>query len=192
MSWIENLLIIAGVSLDIFAAMECQGSLVVKINKKNLSAICVIVAFGQVLALFVGHYLSTLYCRKNPASNEQLLGEIISMLIFLGLGIRLLVKAVRNEHIEEHLEKNLGIWRFVRMTSVSSLYTVLAGIAFGFLGTDITIILAMIVVFTIAFVIGGMYTGYHLGFASRTTVYVIGVLLLWAAGIDVLVRRIIL
>ena len=35
MDWMENLLIIAGVSLDIFAAMECQGSLVAKINKKN-------------------------------------------------------------------------------------------------------------------------------------------------------------
>lgn len=34
MDWMENLLIIAGVSLDIFAAMECQGSLVAKINKK--------------------------------------------------------------------------------------------------------------------------------------------------------------
>ena len=28
MNWIENLLIVAGLSLDIFAAMECQGSLV--------------------------------------------------------------------------------------------------------------------------------------------------------------------
>ena len=28
MNWIENVLIIAGVSLDIFAAMECQGALV--------------------------------------------------------------------------------------------------------------------------------------------------------------------
>lgn len=35
MNWMENLLIIAGVSLDIFAAMECQGSLVAKINKKK-------------------------------------------------------------------------------------------------------------------------------------------------------------
>lgn len=35
MNWMENLLIIAGVSLDIFAAMECQGSLVAKNNKKK-------------------------------------------------------------------------------------------------------------------------------------------------------------
>ena len=34
MNWIENVLIIAGVSLDIFAAMECQGALVATVQKK--------------------------------------------------------------------------------------------------------------------------------------------------------------
>lgn len=190
MNWIENLLIVVGVSLDIFAAMECQGALVVKINKKHLSGICVIVAIWQMIALFAGHFLSTLYCQQNPAADGQILGEIISMLIFIGLGIRLLVKAIQNERVEEHLETNLGIRRFVRMASVSSIYTILAGIAFGFLETDITVILIMIVVLTIVVVIGGMYTGYHLGFASKTAVYVIGAVLLWGAGFDVLIRRI--
>ncbi len=190
MSWIENLLIVAGVSLDIFAAMECQGSLVAKINKKHLSAICGLVAVWQLIALFLGHYLSALFCRKNPAYNEHLLGEILAMLIFIGLGVRLMVKAVINERIEEHLEKNLGIRRFVRMASVSSIYTVLAGIAFGFLSTNLAVILIMIAGITIAFVIGGMYTGYRLGFASKRTVYVVGAVLLWIAGADVLIRKI--
>lgn len=39
MGWIEYLLIVAGSSLEIFVAMECQGSLVQKINKKQLTAI---------------------------------------------------------------------------------------------------------------------------------------------------------
>ena len=37
MNWIENLLILVGISLDIFAGMECQGSLVAKIDKKHLT-----------------------------------------------------------------------------------------------------------------------------------------------------------
>ena len=40
MNALENLLIIAGISLDIFAAMECQGSLVAKIDKKQLVKLC--------------------------------------------------------------------------------------------------------------------------------------------------------
>lgn len=190
MNWVENLLIVAGISLDIFGAMECQGSLVNKVNKKLLSGICVLMAVCQLIALFLGHFLSDLFCKSHPMSDERFLGEILAMVIFFGLGIRLIVKAIRNERVEEHLETNLGIHRFVRLATVSSLYTVFAGIAFGFVGTNLVAILIMIVVITIAFVIGGMYTGYHMGFTSKTTVYTVGAILLWIAGIDVLLQRV--
>ena len=186
MNWMENLLIVAGVSLDIFAAMECQGSLVAKINKKNLTVICGIVALAQLITLYLGHFLSSLFCRYRSVPDEKLLGQIISMVIFMILGIRLMVKAIRNEHVEEHLEHHLGIRRFVRMACISGIYTLLTGIAFGFLETNVLMILIMIVVCTVAFVIGGIYTGYRVGYEAKTKVYIVGALLLWVAGLDVL------
>ncbi len=190
MNWMENLLIVAGVSLDIFAAMECQGSLVAKINKKNLTVICGIVALAQLITLYLGHFLSSLFCRYRSVPDEKLLGQIISMVIFVILGIRLMVKAIRNEHVEEHLEHHLGIRRFVRMACISGIYTLLTGIAFGFLETNVLMILIMIVVCTVAFVIGGIYTGYRVGYEAKTKVYIVGALLLWVAGLDVLFGRI--
>ena len=190
MNWMENLLIVAGVSLDIFAAMECQGSLVAKINKKNLTVICGIVALAQLITLYRGHCLSSLFCRYRSVPDEKLLGQIISMVIFMILGIRLMVKAIRNEHVEEHLEHHLGIRRFVRMACISGIYTLLTGIAFGFLETNVLMILIMIVVCTVAFVIGGIYTGYRVGYEAKTKVYIVGALLLWVAGLDVLFGRI--
>ena len=190
MNWMENLLIIAGVSLDIFAAMECQGSLVAKINKKNLTVICGIVALAQLITLYLGHFLSSLFCRYRSVPDEKLLGQIISMVIFMVLGIRLIVKAIRNEHVEEHLEHHLGIRRFVRMACISGIYTLLTGIAFGFLETNVLMILIMIAVCTVAFVIGGIYTGYRVGYEAKTKVYIVGALLLWVAGLDVLIGRI--
>lgn len=190
MNWMENLLIVAGVSLDIFAAMECQGSLVAKINKKNLTVICGIVALAQLITLYLGHFLSSLFCRYRSLPDEKLLGQIISMVIFMILGIRLMVKAIRNEHVEEHLEHHLGIRRFVRMACISGIYTLLTGIAFGFLETNVLMILIMIVVCTVAFVIGGIYTGYRVGYEAKTKVYIVGALLLWVAGLDVLFGRI--
>ena len=186
MNWMENLLIIAGVSLDIFAAMECQGSLVAKINKKNLTVICGIVALAQLITLYLGHFLSSLFCHYRSVPDEKLLGQIISMVIFVILGIRLMVKAIRNEYVEEHL----GIRRFVRMACISGIYTLLTGIAFGFLETNVLMILIMIVVCTVAFVIGGIYTGYRVGYEAKTKVYIVGALLLWVAGLDVLFGRI--
>lgn len=83
------------------------------------------------------------------------------------LGIRLMVKAIRNEYVEEHLEHHLGIRRFVRMACISGIYTLLTGIAFGFLETNVLMILIMIVVCTVAFVIGGIYTGYRVGYEAK-------------------------
>ena len=102
------------------------------------------------------------------------------------LGIRLMVKAIRNEHVEEHLEHHLGIRRFVRMACISGIYTLLTGIAFGFLETNVLMILIMIVVCTVAFVIAG----YRVGYEAKTKVYIVGALLLWVAGLDVLIGRI--
>lgn len=41
------------------------------------------------------------------------------------------------------------------------------GIAFGFLETNVLMILIMIVVCTVAFVIGGIYTGYRVGYEAK-------------------------
>lgn len=188
MTWIENLLIVIGCSLEIFAGMECQGALVQKINKKHLLHICWIVGLGQLLAMFLGYFLSSLLCQKNPISDEAILGEIVSMAIFLGLGVRLIAKAIKNERLEEHLQTGFEIKRLVRLASITAAYTVLAGIAFGFLSTSLWILLVMVVVITALCVIAGSYTGYHFGFEQKTKVYIIGAILFGVAGIDVLVR----
>lgn len=190
MNAIENLLIIAGISLDIFAAMECQGSLVAKVDKKQLSVICMLIAVWQMAALFIGNYLSGLLYQHNVTRDENFIGLVISAAIFFCLGIRLIVKAIKNERINEHREDSLGFLRFFRMAAVTSLYTLLAGIAFGFLRTNLLLMLVMIVGLTVAVVITGMYTGYHFGFEHKTKAYVGGAVLLWIAGIDVIVRYI--
>lgn len=190
MNWIENLLIIAGISLDIFAAMECQGALVAKVDKKHLSLICALIAAWQMAALFLGNYLSDLLYRNQSVRSERFVGLVIAAVIFFCLGIRLIIKAVRNERIQEHREENLGFMRFLRMAAVTSIYTLLAGIAFGFLGTNLVVMLTMMVCLTIAVVVTGMYTGYHFGFEQKTKAYVSGAVLLWIAGIDVIVRHI--
>ena len=176
MNWIENVLIIAGVSLDIFAAMECQGALVAKVDKKQLSVICALIAVWQLCALALGNYLSGLLYRNELAHDENFVGLVIAAVIFFGLGIRLIAKAIKNEWVNERREESLDVKKFLRMTAVTSIYTLLAGIAFGCM--------------TIAFVVLGVYTGYHLGFQHKTKAYVGGALLLWIAGIDVIVRHI--
>ena len=188
MNWIENLLILVGISLDIFAGMECQGSLVAKIDKKHLTLVCGLIAIWQLAALYIGNVLAGLLYVKDLARNERFIGTVIAAVIFFCLGVRLIVKAIRNEHVNEHREENLGFKRFWRMAAVTSIYTLLTGIAFGFLGTNLTVILIMIVCLTIAVVIMGTYAGYHFGFEHKRKAYVGGAILLWIAGFDVVFR----
>ena len=83
MNWMENLLIIAGVSLDIFAAMECQGSLVAKINKNNLTVICGIVSLAQLITLYLGHFLYSMFCNYRSVPADKLLGPLIYQVCFI-------------------------------------------------------------------------------------------------------------
>lgn len=192
MNWIENLLILAGISLDIFAAMECQGSLVAKVDKIHLSIICILIAVWQMAALFVGNYISVLlYSYSGHIANDgKFMGFVLATAIFFGLGVRLIVKAIRNERVYEKREENLGFKRFLRMAAITSVYTLLTGVAFGFLQTNLLRILIMIVCCTIVVVVAGMYTGYRLGFVHKTKAYISGAILLWIAGVDVIVRYI--
>ena len=104
--------------------------------------------------------------------------------------MRLVAKAIKNERIIEHCEQKLGWKRFLTIAAVTSIYTLLTGIAFGFLGTNLLVMLLMIAGITVAVVVAGIYTGYHLGFEHKSKAYVAGAILLWIAGIDVIVRHI--
>ena len=186
MGWIEYMLIVAGSSLDIFAAMECQGALVQKVNKRQLTAICAIIAMFQIIAMCTGYFLSNYINRKYSVADEALLGEILSITILIGLGIRLIVKAIKNERIEEHCQPRFEMKRILVVAGATAGYTVLAGIAFGFLNTGLITILIMVGCFSVICIIAGMYTGYHFGYEQKTKVYIVGAILFWIDGIDVL------
>lgn len=191
MNWTENILIICGVSLEIFAAMECQGALLAKIDKKHLAIMCAFIGVCQMGALYIGNFLSTLFIRRGgSAENEYFLGNVLSAVIFFCLGIRLIKKAIKNERIQERREENLNMKRLLFTSLRGGTYTLLAGIAFGFIGTSTAAILIMIVLVSIAAVIGGIYVGYHFGFEQKQIAYVAGAVLLFAAGIDVVLRYI--
>lgn len=188
MSMIEETVVVLGLSLEIFGAMECQGSLVAKIEKKQLLVFCAILAAGQALALGIGNFLSTFLSRHEIQAKEIFLGQAVAAAIFLFLGIRLLVKAWRNERIVERREETFQVKKFLRIYSKGILFTFLAGIALGFLGGSIPVLLALTLLLTTLVTVIGMYTGYRLGFEHKLKAYVLGGLLLIAGSLDVVFR----
>ncbi len=193
MSWIEIVLITIGMSLDTFAAVECQGALVAKLEKKRLSMAVTVIALWQTIALLIGSFLVTLLNQYDTQlSGEAFIGRILAILILLGMGLRMFVKAWRNERIVEKREDGLDIKKTFFSIAKGTIFTILTGIAFAFLEADIKAVLIMIICVTIAMVIIGLYTGYRLGFEQKSKAYIGGGALLIAAGIDVIVRYIVM
>lgn len=191
MDWPENLLILLGISLDIFAGMECKGSLVAKIEKKQLVLACAVVSVWQAIALFAGNLLSTFLLRKDGiAENEIFIGSVIAVAIFICLGARLLLKAIKNESIHERREAGIRVTNYIPMVKVTGFYTLLTGIAFGFVGAKLLDTVIMMVLFSVLVVITGLYTGYHFGFQQKSKAYIAGAVLLWLAGGDLVARNI--
>lgn len=193
MSWIEIVLITIGMSLDTFAAVECQGALVAKLEKKRLSMAVTVIALWQTIALPIGSFLVTLLNQYDTQlSGEAFIGRILAILILFGMGLRMFVKAWRNERIVEKREDGLDIKKTFFSIAKGTIFTILTGIAFAFLEADIKAVLIMIICVTIAMVIIGLYTGYRLGFEQKSKAYIGGGALLIAAGIDVIVRYIVM
>ena len=193
MSWIEIALITIGMSLDTFAAVECQGALVAKLEKKRLSMAVTVIALWQTIALLIGSFLVTLLNQYDTQlSGEAFIGRILAILILFGMGLRMFVKAWRNERIVEKREDGLDIKKTFFSIAKGTIFTILTGIAFAFLEADIKAVLIMIICVTIAMVIIGLYTGYRLGFEQKSKAYIGGGALLIAAGIDVIVRYIVM
>lgn len=193
MSWIEIVLITIGMSLDTFATVECQGALVAKLEKKRLSMAVTVIALWQTVALLIGSFLVTLLNQYDTQlSGEAFIGRILAILILFGMGLRMFVKAWRNERIVEKREDGLDIKKTFFSIAKGTIFTILTGIAFAFLEADIKAVLIMIICVTIAMVIIGLYTGYRLGFEQKSKAYIGGGALLIAAGIDVIVRYIVM
>lgn len=193
MSWIEIVLITIGMSLDTFAAVECQGALVAKLEKKRLSMAVTVIALWQTIALLIGSFLVTLLNQYDTQlSGEAFIGRILAILILFGMGLRMFVKAWRNERIVEKREDGLDIKKTFFSIAKGTIFTILTGIAFAFLEADIKAVLIMIICVTIAMVIIGFYTGYRMGYEQKSKAYIGGGALLIAAGIDVIVRYIVM
>ncbi len=185
---LEETMVVLGISLEIFGAMECQGSLVAKVEKKQLSVFCAVLAVGQALALGMGDMLSLFLASHGTQDRKDFLGQVVAASILLILGIRLLLKAWRNEGIVERREEKFEIRKFFRVYLRSILFTFLAGVSLGFLGSSIAILLLLTLFLTVLVTIVGMYTGYRLGFEHKMKAYVLGGILLVAGSVDVMVR----
>lgn len=190
MNWIENLLIIAGIGLDIFAAMEIQGAMIASIKKKTLVIACAVVAGLQLLFYFGGYIVCMLLASHGYIADPVNYGEIIAVAVLFLLGLRLVIKAIKREFVQESRKDAIRVWDYIRIIVTSSIYTLAAGCVCGLVGTTVWQMIVIILVISVVMVIGGLYTGLHFGFENKTFAYVTGAILLWIVAVEILLSSV--
>lgn len=191
MSWLENLLIIAGILLDVFAAMEIQGAMIAKLKKRTIAMACFVVAGLELIFYLGGYIICRLLAVNGYIESPEKYGEVVAVLVLALLGVRLIVKAVKREFIQERRRDSLIVFDYIRIVAVSSFYTAAVGCACGFVGTTVWQIITIILVISVIMVLSGLYTGLHFGFEMKTIAYVIGALLLWGVGAEIFLNRVV-
>ena len=192
MNWLGNLLIIVGISFDIYAAMEIRGAMLAKIKPKALILASLIITLIQCVFFFGGFFISygLISHDQMAAANARPLGNTLAAIIFFALAVRLIHKAIRHEEIEEKREE-MSLKTYSLIVLVGAVYILFAGLACGLTESNIWLMLITIVVSTIVVVSAGVYTGYRYGFASRPRVYLSGAALLIIAGVWSIIRSVI-
>ena len=126
MSWIEIILIGAGLSLDVFAYALCRGAVVGEVDKKSLVILGGGFTLWNLISLTAGNFVAKIPVVSKNAEYAANDWKYISVAIFLGLGIYLIIKAARGKEIEERKAERLESRQFA-ITPVSVIAGLYAG-----------------------------------------------------------------
>ncbi len=190
MNWLESLLIMAGILLDVFAAMEIQGAMIAHLKKRTLIIACGVVATVELIFYLFGYVSCWFLSSEGYIPNSEYYGEAVAAIVLALLGCRLLFKAVERKFIQEHRRDAIRVFDYIRLVVMSSIYTAAAGCVCGLVGVTIWQVVIMILLISIVMVVCGLYTGLHYGFENKTIAYVAGALLLWGVSVEMFLHRI--
>ncbi len=190
MSWLSMLFIAAGLALDIFASVSCQGALVAKIQKRRLAIVVTLITVWQTAIFFVGAFLGNFLLELDMREYGSETMKMVACAILIVLGIRMFWKAKKDDFIDERRVDEIHYMAYVKMLMVATWYTFLTGFSVGLLAGRMLMLLPIVAIVTAVFVTFGIYTGYRFGFEQKTKAYIVGGILLLIASADLVIEYI--
>ncbi|MCR5033684.1 MAG: manganese efflux pump [Lachnospiraceae bacterium] len=186
----EIILIAIGLSLEIFAIVVCKGAVFSKIRKKALFELIAIFAAWQLVTVTIGNLLVDVLDLTITSANEKgkLLLQILSIIIFGGIAVRMLFEAHKNEDIIESREDSIKVNNILQISAIVGLNGLVAGVGFGFMETSMIKQLIILVGVSVLAVITGIYVGYNYGYRPKTRGYLLGGLILLITDIVLSIR----
>ena len=202
MSIAEILLVIAGLSINVFLISQKDGALIRRIRPGSLLMLCVFFFVFESLSMFAGFRLTRITFFRNSSSTDlKKFCYFCAVVLFLIIAAYMLFKAFTEQEIDEHLTE-ISVTRTIFQAIGVAVFAFICGIGWGFIGHNIylaTGVLAaatVIAVFstgvlaaaTVIAVFSGTYMGYRDGCRYRKGFFTVGGSCLLFVGVEILVR----
>lgn len=177
MNTIEIILLAVAISLDSFALMTVEGAMFPKINKQEVTKVSILFGASQAVMLLLGNvsisYLldSLMNANQNTAMS---LFMVLSVFIFVALGVYMLWKGLRDENYHERRHGHINMGRMFSLALLTSIDGLLVGTGLSFLNSTVTPVFIPIVVIHIASAVLGIYTGHWYGIEQKSKAHTVG------------------
>lgn len=188
MTWYEVLAVSVGLSLDVFAYALYKGALVSRINANKVAKMAAIFAVWQVGAMLAGRLISEIPFIEAHYLRAEKLYDVLSAVIFFGVGVIMIIKSLRASDITEHREDEFFTKQLCTWAAITSIDSLLSGVSLGFLNTQVNVLILQLVIITVLTIIVGIWIGCRIGCQLRYSAMKLGGAILLLAGLDVLLR----
>ena len=188
MELLEILLVAEGVSLDICAVMMCYGALLPEVHKREVFLGCVVLSAWQLIAFQAGNLLTCIPAVGEVTGQVTRAGAVFSIFIFLCIGGYMFYKALERKPFLERRKDSFSVKEIWLLSVGCGIDAFFAGLGLGYLDSRLWQECAAILGSTVLAIVIGIYVGYRFGWEQKTKIYVLGGILMIAAGAEVLFR----
>ena len=175
-------------SLDVFAYALYKGAMISKMNWSRIAKMVAVFTVWQCGAMVLGSLISELPFVEAQYVRAEKAYDILSALLFFGVGVVMIVKSLGHREIIERRQDSYELGQLCAWAALTSIDSFLTGVSMGFLNTELTILILQLAVTGIVMVVTGIFIGYRIGCNMRYGALKLGGAILLAAGVDVLFR----
>ena len=186
----QTIVIVIGLSLDVFAYCLYKGAMISEVRKGEITKVVSIFTGFQVGMMVVGTLVTQIPAFKEKYLHANRLWTFLAAITFFALGIVMLVKSAKKRHrkIEEKKQDSFNYHVILFWAFLTSIDALIAGVGFGFMGLKLLGTLVIMAIFTAACSVAGFASGYWLGCGPMNKFVAIGGCMVLVGGVDLLVN----
>ena len=193
MTLFEIIMIGIGLSLDVYAYCLYKGAMMPRLDRGNILKCMGLFTGFQMGAMILGSLVRLIPAIRVNHGRAEATWIILSACLFLGLGIYMIIKAVRRwgVQVQERREDDFNYHQIFFWCVLTSIDSFIAGIGFGFLSVNFIEMLLTVGIATAVCVTAGIISGYRVGCYSRNVFLTLGGCIVAAGGVDLIIRALV-